>query len=120
MRAALLLGLVVVACKPLDKGAREHFARTYGCPEERVQAEARPELPYSEQLAVKAGGLTPPGEVKDDLESLAQWKTDHGIQVYAVSGCDQAALLACLHPVDKSDGAVLISETACVEAPAAE
>src|SRR5687767_2331883 len=127
MRFSLLASLVAVAaCKPLEQGAREHFARVHSCPEDRVQVQPRPELKYSELLLGKAGGPSPPDEVKNDPERLAKWRSDHArdhtgldeLEIYAATGCDHQLLLACSHPVDGRDGAQLISEVACVEAPA--
>ena len=123
----VLLVAAVPACKSVKTGAREHFAKTHSCPEDRVQVVVREDLKFGELTFGKMALPTPPDAVKDDAERLAKWKKDKlgeqdktreefnsNFDMFEVTGCKERDLLACGHR--RSGNNIRFGDVICFEA----
>lgn len=92
-------------CKRKSTAAREHFGKTYACPEDRVTVQPSNEK-WGDAVLAKSNE-PPPADVAKDPERLAKWKKDqeadrkesldrlNALDTFDVSGCGHKALLAC-------------------------
>ena len=121
-----VLGLTICSafgCKSLETGAKEHFAKKYSCPEDRVEAHARPDLRWSKIVFGDRPEEVPPDEVKNDPGRLAKWNEDHQgnaasldkFDVFEAKGCGHEQIMACLHP--KDDQGTSTDRVVCIDAP---
>jgi hypothetical protein len=110
----VLFASSVAACEGASKAARDQFARTYSCPEDRVAVKPRTDIKWS-SVAMHRSEEKPPPEVAADPARLAKWTKDQEEQwrplqesldsfdVFEGAGCDHDVLLGCKRPA-KSNG----------------
>jgi hypothetical protein len=112
--AAVILSASVAGCESASTAARNHFARAYSCPEDRVVIKPRDDIKWS-TVAMHRSEEKPPPEVAADPARLAKWKKDKddeyrplqesfdSFDVFEGTGCDHDVLLGCKRPA-KSNG----------------
>ena len=71
--ALLGLGFLVIGCRSNETMARESFAHSFTCPEDRITVTPRKDL-AAVDLALRPA--TPPAEIAADPGRLALWKAE--------------------------------------------
>jgi hypothetical protein len=111
---ALIL-LSLAACKSNKSGAREHFAKKFSCPEDRVTIVERSDMKWG-SIILDGQQPEPPAEIKADPGRLAKWQKDKAdeqkesratldaLDVFEGNGCNHSALMGCGHASDSEGG----------------
>lgn len=105
----LALSIALTGCKRMSTDAKEQFAKTHSCPEDRVTIKERSDITPAALLA-PPGDEKPSDEVKNDPGRLAKWQADRKEQrdktesgynrhytIFEASGCGTSLLMACTH-----------------------
>jgi hypothetical protein len=114
-----ILGVAVLltfsACKSVKTGAKEHFAKKFSCPDDRVSNIERKDIMWG-SFILEQQKQEPPEEVKKDPGRLAKWQKDKAdenkelkshldsLDVYEGNGCDHKVIMACYHTGDSEGG----------------
>src|SRR5262249_3313080 len=110
----LVICSALAACGQLEKGARQYFVDKYSCPETRVTVTEMRDSKPTQVSRADWHAATPPDEVKDDPERLAQWRAKederrqnweayvNSSSLFALSGCGHRLVLACSKPTQGS------------------
>lgn len=103
----VLTSLACFGCNRLSTGAREQFATTYSCPEDRVEVKSREDLKWGALVLGARNKEAPPAEIAQDPGRLAKWQSDQEeksksldslsdkVDVYQVTGCGHDVLMGC-------------------------